>query len=1393
MQFSPSLLAKAMLLAGVAVVGSLPVQANQYVEIGPGGQTESEASDQFSKDGPWPLLNGGTLELVDDNSNPYGGGRINIDYPVKIDAGEVGTFMPVENINYFGWKFNLSGGENSVFRFISPDYAVYFCHGDYQSKCVSKTYYQDGDMPAASMAQFKGSEIVIDGLEGARFKDLDTSDMTLHFIHRSRVGQYNNNNSGNQIYDKDGLVRVAELKGSNYSPGDSGPYEKNLGLYFLRRIAGYSKPVFYNADLKTGSIDFEGTLYAKNFLGTEASDNWQVARLSSSDIESPSYPRTETMVNLGKGSDLLVVGDFYVHGGGYSQLHRIDGGSFLKDGEYVPFGEEDIDIAWVTWAQSVDAGSGSGGGHATRKTHFYNWDLLIWSVKDDGGTTLWKPDPNTGLPTDEIKISDCKMPLVVSSGETKDCDVLLDLSAEESSVEIGEGGTLNVKASKFTYPGIYQISEGGRLNASVLIGSDELGDKIVLGGGEYEGNGVLDIKAISDFEEIHQTSGIWEIDFNVVGESIQPLFNFDSGTAIIKKAEFSSVLSPDAAKTKIELADEAELEVANGIDGKSLTLELGDRSSADLSGFSADSDYLDAEGGVEEGGIYLGALTGSGSVYINKGSTLNVGYLNNKDDVFSGDLNGAGSFAKRGTGSLILSGENSYEGSTSINSGTLMLGNAEAIPEGSTTTVQSGALLHLNNQAPTIDSITLNGGAGSGTLKEMMFDTATIKGGVLTGTITSKGGLLSGVSGADLNVESGRTFIRDMKSGTLGNVVVTGGQLWAADDDQAMVANLTLNTESFTPVDPRNDDRTLGPIQDGLVLGFDDDESAALKVTDKFTYSSGNVYLYKPASEAGEDYEGTWNLIDFKEGDLTDDEYEKMFANTYLMYETPDGDLEYFKFAANGTPANADLLREVNLKKGSLKVVVGGEIEIPDDKEQEIEDEISGSIDFEDDALDDIANEFELWTADELVEVVQRGLLPRNVDGAGQTLATYNNLLADTIFERTPMRQFTEVEPEVADEPAPVAEPEVEPVPVGEPVRGLWSKSGAVDDGEADAYLAEKTGGQPLVIADAQTTADHQEQHLIEINGKTYAENDSLTAEYADRDGVRGWFRGFGGQSADSNGESDTTYNPYGISAGGGIVGADVSLSESLQLGAYASYGDINLWQSSGVEGLGGGWNADGWGGGVTADYWTNNFYVQGLLGASGFSGEQKRSIKGYGVLFDDETAKGEKSASTMVGALRIGAPFQSGSTYFEPQFTATWTGNSENRFSESADDDRLGLTYKSRTTNYLQTALGMKLAWPIKTGTTGLLTPSVKVAWLGDWNQNNEDQRIGFDFTDKTYAVSSNQEDVKGALLEAGLDYSVAQVEGTSVKAYVRGGAELWGGSRGTQWRASGGVTFQF
>ena len=50
------------------------------------------------------------------------------------------------------------------------------------------------------------------------------------------------------------------------------------------------------------------------------------------------------------------------------------------------------------------------------------------------------------------------------------------------------------------------------------------------------------------------------------------------------------------------------------------------------------------------------------------------------------------------------------------------------------------------------------------------------------------------------------------------------------------------------------------------------------------------------------------------------------------------------------------------------------------------------------------------------------------------------------------------------------------------------------------------------------------------------------------------------------------------------------------------------------------------------------------------------------------------------------------------------------------------------------------------------------------------------------------------GALIEASLDYNTVQnFNGISVKLYGRGEMEFWASDRGTTWRASGGVTFQF
>jgi len=132
----------------------------------------------------------------------------------------------------------------------------------------------------------------------------------------------------------------------------------------------------------------------------------------------------------------------------------------------------------------------------------------------------------------------------------------------------------------------------------------------------------------------------------------------------------------------------------------------------------------------------------------------------------SGAIGGVGPITKQGIGTLILSGANTYSGETVITAGTLQLGVAGAIPDGSAVSVAAGATFDLNNFSETIGSLS---GAGSVLLGTDNLTTGS------NGNSTTFSGIIS--ESGDLIKEGGGVFTLTGINTYTGNTLLNAGTL----------------------------------------------------------------------------------------------------------------------------------------------------------------------------------------------------------------------------------------------------------------------------------------------------------------------------------------------------------------------------------------------------------------------------------------------------------------------------------------------------------------------------------------------------------------------------------------------------------------------------------------
>lgn len=168
------------------------------------------------------------------------------------------------------------------------------------------------------------------------------------------------------------------------------------------------------------------------------------------------------------------------------------------------------------------------------------------------------------------------------------------------------------------------------------------------------------------------------------------------------------------------------------------------------------------------GTIALGELSGNGNIWSSRSfnTTWEIGNLSTSS-TFSGGMRdnatpGISSLRKVGSGTLTLSGSNSYTGATSVVGGVLQLGSETALSASTAVTV-GGGTLDMQGVNETVSTVTLTSGSiiGSGTLTATTYSLGGGSLGVPLGA-----GTLNVTANAALNTTAAVTTV-NLNSGTL--------------------------------------------------------------------------------------------------------------------------------------------------------------------------------------------------------------------------------------------------------------------------------------------------------------------------------------------------------------------------------------------------------------------------------------------------------------------------------------------------------------------------------------------------------------------------------------------------------------------------------------------------
>lgn len=206
----------------------------------------------------------------------------------------------------------------------------------------------------------------------------------------------------------------------------------------------------------------------------------------------------------------------------------------------------------------------------------------------------------------------------------------------------------------------------------------------------------------------------------------------------------------------------------------SLTIDQGTLRLGVANGVGTSTSLVVASGALFDKNNYaqtLGSLSGAGGVALGT-TNLTVG-SSNTNTTFSGVISGTAGLVKNGTGTLTLSGANTYTGTTTINNGTVTLGAGNVLADSSNITINSNGNLALSGSF----SDTIGNLSGSG---NMILNSGTLIVGNGNGSSTFSGPLLGTSFSSFRKTGTGVLTLSGNSSSHSGNIQVLAGTLSAA-------------------------------------------------------------------------------------------------------------------------------------------------------------------------------------------------------------------------------------------------------------------------------------------------------------------------------------------------------------------------------------------------------------------------------------------------------------------------------------------------------------------------------------------------------------------------------------------------------------------------------------